>query len=128
MFSDTPFDDEQPSLEEIENLAAKIGLEARQVSGLTFAQGSDDYPLMLVFDNGEALPLLESTPDGAVLVSLDSDGAGKPVSLSELLPLRPRLVVSFSVLYLNQNEEAGVGFGAEIEKRHWLATALVPFW
>ena len=128
MFSDTPFDDEQPSLEEIENLAAKIGLEARQVSGLTFAQGSDDYPLILVFDNGEALPLLESTPDGAVLVSLDSDGAGKPVSLSELLPLRPRLVVSFSVLYLNQNEEAGVGFGAEIEKRHWLATALVPFW
>ena len=128
LFSDTPFDDEQPSLEEIENLAAKIGLEARQVSGLTFAQGSDDYPLMLVFDNGEALPLLESTPDGAVLVSLDSDGAGKPVSLSELLPLRPRLVVSFSVLYLNQNEEAGVGFGAEIEKRHWLATALVPFW
>ncbi|MGO4441690.1 ABC transporter transmembrane domain-containing protein, partial [Rhizobium sp. RAF56] len=40
----------------------------------------------------------------------------------------PRVAFAFTLYYQNASEEALVGNAVEIEKRHWLATTLVPYW
>ncbi len=129
LFSDTPFDEARPGFEDVERLAARIGLEVEEHGRRSLASRAADLPLLVLFEDGTALSLLEVLPDGRYRTSLapelDADG---DVSLSEVLARDVRFAVSFSIVYLNQAEDARQGMPGAIEKRHWLATTLTPFW
>ncbi|WP_048648188.1 type I secretion system permease/ATPase [Nitratireductor soli] len=129
LFSDTPFDELRPSVEDVERLAARIGLEVAQHGSRELASGGIDLPVLVIFEDGSAQALLETLPDDRIRTSLMPDPASeKGVSLAELLAKKIRLILSFNVVYLNHLENAEGGAGGRIEKRHWLTTTLAPFW
>ncbi|EKF17344.1 type I secretion system permease/ATPase [Nitratireductor pacificus] len=129
LFSDTPFDELRPSVEDIERLAARIGLDVTQHSRRELAGGGVDLPALVIFEDGSAMALLETMPDDRISTALmPAPGAEEGVALSEVLARRIRLILSFSVIYLNSTENAEGGSAGAIEKRHWLATTLMPFW
>lgn len=129
LFSDTPFDEAHPSFEDVERLAARIGLDVEEHSRRDLLTGSADLPLLVVYEDGTAHALLEALPDNSIRTSL-LPGAGEEegIPLADVLSKKIRLIVSFSIIYLNRSETAQVGEGSRIEHRHWLATTLAPFW
>ncbi|MCR4268617.1 type I secretion system permease/ATPase [Nitratireductor sp. ZSWI3] len=129
LFSDTPFDELRPTFEDVERLSARIGLEVAQHGRRDLAARSLDLPLLVLFEDGTALALLETMPDGNIRTSLAPDQETEAgVSLPEILARNIRLIVSFSIIYLNQQEGARSGTPGKIEKRHWLTSTLAPFW
>ncbi|NRG16414.1 type I secretion system permease/ATPase [Rhizobiales bacterium] len=129
LFSDTPFDEAHPSFEDVERLAARIGLDVEEHSRRDLLSGSADLPLLVVYEDGTALALLEALPDNSIRTSLlPGSGEDEGVPLIDVLSKKIRLIVSFSVVYLNRSETAQVGEGSRIERHHWLASTLAPFW
>ncbi|WP_052017406.1 type I secretion system permease/ATPase [Nitratireductor aquibiodomus] len=129
LFSDTPFDEENPSLEDIERLSARIGLEVEQHSRRELAGGALDLPVLVVFEDGTAQALLEPLPNDHLRTTLLPDPiAEEGIALKDVLSRNIRLILSFSVIYLNQSESTDSTQAKQIEKRHWLTTTLAPFW
>ncbi|WP_421930226.1 type I secretion system permease/ATPase [Nitratireductor rhodophyticola] len=129
LFSDTPFDEESPSLEDIERLSARIGLEVEQHSRRELAGGALDLPVLVVFGDGTAQALLEPLPNDHLRTTLLPDPiAEEGIALKDVLSRNIRLILSFSVIYLNQSESTDSTQAKRIEKRHWLTTTLAPFW
>src|SRR5688500_17496389 len=59
LFSDVPFDAEAPSVEEIERLAERAGLEVLESGDARLLNRNFDLPALIVFNDGTALALLE---------------------------------------------------------------------
>ncbi len=129
LFSDTPFDESNPSLEDIERLAARIGLEVEQHSRRDLASGSIDLPVLVVYADGTAQALLEPLDGDRLRTTLLPDPiAEEGVTLKDVLSRKTGLIVSFSIIYENKSESADAGLPQQMEKRHWLTTTLAPFW
>ncbi|MCJ9750207.1 type I secretion system permease/ATPase [Neorhizobium sp. BETTINA12A] len=130
LFSGLPDEvSESLELDDVEHLAQRIGLEVIRHGERECREGNFDCPAIIVFENGGVLPLLETDPDGNYITDL-VPASGNPVKLTrqELMALKPSFGFAFTLYYQNASEHASVGTAGEIERRHWLLRALVPYW
>lgn len=120
---------ESLAFEDIQQMAERIGLQVIQHSERDCRTGNFDCPAVVIFADGGVLPLLEQKDDGSYVTDLAAI-AGSPIALSpeELAQLNPKLAFAFTLYYENASEDALVGHAVEIEKRHWLASTLTPYW
>ncbi|MBB4066559.1 hypothetical protein [Gellertiella hungarica] len=65
LFSGVPFDEQRPTIEEIEQLSTRIGLESQPIPAQQFTRGAFETPLILILNGGGAISLLEETTPGA---------------------------------------------------------------
>lgn len=130
LFSGLPDEvSESLELDDVEHLVQRIGLEVIRHGERECREGNFDCPAIIVFENGGVLPLLETDPDGNYVTDL-VPASGNPVKLTrqELAALKPSFGFAFTLYYQNSSENASVGEAGEIERRHWLLRALVPYW
>ncbi len=127
LFSGVPFDDDAVTLEDVERLSRRAGLEFREHSRRDFAAGNADLPVLLLMSDGTAIALLEQDADGRYFTGLTRH-PGEMLGAREAMKLPVSHVLSFSAIYVNAQEDAGVGNAARIERRHWLTGTLAPFW
>ena len=130
LFSGLP-DEVTESLEvdDVERMAERIGLQVIKHQERECRQGNFDCPAIVAFAGGSVLPLLEVAEDGSYVTDIVPI-AGNAIRLTreEFLALKPQLAFAFTLYYQNASEEALIGNAVEIEKRHWLATTLAPYW
>ncbi|UIK04591.1 type I secretion system permease/ATPase [Neorhizobium galegae] len=130
LFSGLPDEiSESLELDDVEHLAQRIGLEVIRHGERECREGNFDCPAIIVFENGGVLPLLETDADGNYVTDL-VPASGNPVKLTrqELMALKPSFGFAFTLYYQNASDNASVGTAGEIERRHWLLRALVPYW
>jgi ATP-binding cassette subfamily C protein LapB len=130
LFSGLPDEiSESLELDDVEHLAQRIGLEVIRHGERECREGNFDCPAIIVFENGGVLPLLETDADGHYVTDL-VPASGNPVKLTrqELVALKPSFGFAFTLYYQNASDNASVGTAGEIERRHWLLRALVPYW
>ncbi|CDZ56243.1 type I secretion system permease/ATPase [Neorhizobium galegae] len=130
LFSGLPDEiSESLELDDVEHLAQRIGLEVIRHGERECREGNFDCPAIIVFENGGVLPLLETDADGNYVTDL-VPASGNPVKLTrqELVALKPSFGFAFTLYYQNASDNASVGAAGEIERRHWLLRALVPYW
>ncbi|WP_105419989.1 type I secretion system permease/ATPase [Neorhizobium sp. T25_27] len=130
LFSGLPDEiSESLELDDVEHLAQRIGLEVIRHGERECREGNFDCPAIIVFENGGVLPLLETDADGNYVTDL-VPASGNPVKLThqELVALKPSFGFAFTLYYQNASDTASVGMAGEIERRHWLLRALVPYW
>ncbi|WP_105439699.1 type I secretion system permease/ATPase [Neorhizobium sp. T25_13] len=130
LFSGLPDEiSESLELDDVEHLAQRIGLEVIRHGERECREGNFDCPAIVVFENGGVLPLLETDADGNYITDL-VPASGNPVKLTrqELVALKPSFGFAFTLYYQNASDTASVGAAGEIERRHWLLRALVPYW
>ncbi|MCQ1835334.1 type I secretion system permease/ATPase [Neorhizobium galegae] len=130
LFSGLPDEiSESLELDDVEHLAQRIGLEVIRHGERECREGNFDCPAIIVFENGGVLPLLEADADGNYVTDL-VPASGNPVKLTrqELMALKPSFGFAFTLYYQNASDNASVGTAGEIERRHWLLRALVPYW
>lgn len=128
LFSGVPFDPMNVTFEDIDRLATRLGLEAMRRTKSQLAAGDLEFPAIVVFQDGLTMPLLEGTDSGDFRTSLVSHEPDGTVSRNALLTRSIAEIVSFSIFYSNTSEDFATGGAAEIEKRHWLVSAVAPFW
>lgn len=127
LFSGIPFDEATPSLEDVQRLSDRIGLEVRDIGWRELASGNLDLPAILLLNDGSALSLLENIAggdfDASLLALANSQVQGGPLRKEEV-----RAVLSFSIVSADTMQSAVEGVDGSIVRRHWLASALLPFW
>ncbi len=120
---------ESLELDDVERIAERIGLQVIKHSERDCRTGNFECPAIIVFRGGGVLSLVETDDHGAYVTDRPSeDGQPIKVTRDQLARLRPESALSFTLYYLNASEEAQIGNAVEIEKRHWLATTLIPYW
>ena len=130
LFSGLPDEiSESLELDDVEHLAQRIGLEVIRHGERECREGNFDCPAIIVFENGGVLPLLETDVDGNYVTDL-VPASGNPIKLTrqDLVALKPSFGFAFTLYYQNASDTASVGMAGEIERRHWLLRALVPYW
>lgn len=127
LFSGVPFDDDAVTIEDVERLSHRAGLEFREHSRRDFAAGNADLPVLMLMADGSAVALLEQDADGRYTTGLVRH-PGETLDTREALALPVSHILSFSAIYVNAQEDADVGNAARIERRHWLTGTLAPFW
>jgi ATP-binding cassette subfamily C protein LapB len=129
LFSGVPFDEDAPSLEDIQRLGDRIGLEVRNFGWRELASDNLDLPAMVLLNDGSAVALLE--------VHASAGGLGQSMFLDALrAQMHGRLlskgdikaVLSFSIVSADTMTSAVEGMDGNIVRRHWLVSALLPFW
>lgn len=129
LYSGIPFSEDDVGLEDIERMSERLGLECTGVSPSELRSGHFDYPLLVVFANGTAVPLVEEVAPGLARTIMDASAdAAHDVAIADITDRDIAFAVSFTAIYLNQSEEAAYGKALEVERRHWLARILAPFW
>jgi len=120
---------ESLEIDDVERMAERIGLQVIRHEERDCRSGNFDCPAIVAFADGGVLPLLEIAEDGSYVTDIVAI-PGQPIRISrqELAALRPHTAFAFTLYYQNASEEALVGNAVEIEKRHWLATTLAPYW
>jgi ATP-binding cassette subfamily C protein LapB len=130
LFSGLP-DEVTESLDsdDVERMAERIGLQVITHRERDCRLGNFDCPAIVAFADGGVLPVLEVGEDGSYVTEI-VPAAGNPIRLTrdEFVALKPQMAFAFTLYYQNASEEALVGNAVEIEKRHWLATTLAPYW
>ncbi|MBO9123109.1 type I secretion system permease/ATPase [Rhizobium sp. 16-488-2a] len=130
LFSGLP-DEITESLEgdDVEQMAERIGLQVIKHPERDCRLGNFDCPAIVAFADGGVLPLLEMAEDGSYITDIvPVAGVSSRLSREDLIALKPETAFAFTLYYQNASEEALVGNAVEIEKRHWLATTLAPYW
>ncbi|MFK0331570.1 type I secretion system permease/ATPase [Rhizobium sp. NPDC090275] len=130
LFSGLP-DEITESLEgdDVEQMAERIGLQVIKHPERDCRLGNFDCPAIVTFADGGVLPLLEMAEDGSYITDIvPVVGVSSRLSREDLIALKPETAFAFTLYYQNASEEALVGNAVEIEKRHWLATTLAPYW
>lgn len=120
---------ESLDVDDVERLAERIGLQTQKISERDCRTGNFECPAIVVFPEGRILAVLERDENGTSLLDVVAkDGTPIRLTSEQIARLQPKAAFSFSMFYMNASEEALVGTAVEIEKRHWLATTLVPYW
>lgn len=127
LFSGVPFDEEAVTPDDVGRLCERIGLEWSEHSRRDLIAGDAELPLLILCADGSALALLEKDASGRFSTDLDRHPASW-LTRNQVLDRPIRHIVSLSAVYVNADETPGVGDAARIERRHWLAAALMPFW
>jgi ATP-binding cassette subfamily C protein LapB len=127
LFSDVPFDPAAPSVEEIERLAERAALEILVSGDARVLSRNFDLPALIIFNDGTALALLERDAQGRFI----TDAAGTEALKVDLKGASTKdvwWVMSFCSVSADTTESAISGKPAGVMRRHWLASALRPFW
>jgi ATP-binding cassette subfamily C protein LapB len=127
LFSDVPFDPEAPSVEEIERLAERAGLEILESGDARILNRNFDLPALVIFNDGTALALLECDPKGRYATDAAATEALK-VDLKGANTRDVWWVMSFGSVSADTIDSAINGKPAGMMRRHWLVSALRPFW
>lgn len=118
-----------PVFDELRPIAQRIGLEVAEHTVRDLRAGNVALPAIVVFEGGKALPLIEGLNAREFRIEFTGEpDQDRIVDLDEILALKPLAVFGYSVIYSNVGEQASVGTAAEIERPHWLASTLAPFW
>lgn len=129
LFSGVPFDETLPSLEDVQRLSDRIGLEVRSFGWRDLAADNLDLPAIVLLNDGSAIPLLEIHDVGG--------GAGRSSYLDAIraqtrgyMPGKDeiRAVLAFSTVSADTIQSAVQGLDGTIVRQHWLVSALIPFW
>lgn len=128
LYSDVPFDARSPGFEDVSRIAERVGLEADLVSPRAFVNRSFFLPLLVVFRDGRAVAILEEGSDGVLSFSNASSPRAAAFRFSDLRLEEVAYIASFSATYLNTESIPGVGEARDIDRRHWLAATVRPFW
>ncbi|MGX5721697.1 type I secretion system permease/ATPase [Shinella zoogloeoides] len=125
LFSGVPFDEAMPSLEDVQRLSDRVGLDVRAFGWRDLAAGNFDLPAIILFNDGSAVSLLEIHGAGntSYVEAMRSQLQGH-------LPAREsiRAVLAFSTVSADTMKSAIEGRDGTIVRQHWLVSALVPFW
>jgi ATP-binding cassette, subfamily C, bacterial LapB len=127
LFSDVPFDPQAPSVEEIERLSERAGLEILQSGDVHLLNRSFDLPALVIFNDGTALALLECDAEGRYATDSSATEALK-VDLRGADTRDVWWVMSFGAVNADTIDSAINGKPASMMRRHWLVSALRPFW
>lgn len=128
LFSGVPLSNDRIEIDEIRNLAERIGLEVKQFDRRDFARGRFDLPAIIFRTNMAPIALLAEAPEvNGYLTAPQSDGR-TAIARAELLGQQFDAGVSYSISYLNDAEDMNVGLAQKIERRHWLTGTLGDFW
>ncbi|MBB3454358.1 ATP-binding cassette subfamily C protein LapB [Rhizobium sp. BK313] len=115
--------------DDVERLSERVGLQVLSHKERDCRLGNFDCPAIVTFAGGGVLPLLEMAENGSYVIDVaPTAGTSLRLTRDELAALNPQAAFAFTLFYQNASEEARVGHAMEIEKRHWLATTLVPYW
>lgn len=112
--------------DDVEMICERIGLQALRLGERECNEGDFDCPAILRLGDDSFIILLERGEDGRFQAS--SGREPYTLSIADIARMKPSLGYSFTQHYVNGSEEALVGHAAEIERRHWLSRALVPYW
>lgn len=127
LFSGVPFDDHAVNIEDVTRLSYRIGLECREYSRRDLLAGNADLPLLILLADGTTLAILEQDAANRYTTGLGRN-PGTAITARQILEKPVLTILSFSAVYVNTQEEAGIGNAARIERRHWLTSTLMPFW
>jgi len=119
---------ESLELDDVEHVAERIGLQVLRIGERAIRENDFDCPAIVVLKDGGTLPLLEVSDDGIYTLDIREGTASARLSHEELMALAPEFGFGFTMFYRNDTEEAVIGAADEIEKRHWLVRALMPYW
>ncbi len=114
-----------PTHEEVVRLSERIGLDVAEHSAKALRLGNVELPAIVLLADGRALPLLEHVAPNGYRIGF---AMGDIMDEDTLARLRPTRVFAFAVTYINASEQASVGLAAEVERRHWLVSTIMPFW
>ena len=122
LFSGYPIDLHSPTFDQIDRAAARSGLQAVRFEGSCEKLSDADLPALIICPNGQAVAILEKigrnkfqTPNGEI-------------TRKQLRSLDTEMTLSFSEVYLNASDRADIAGHQDYENKHWLRSALAPFW
>jgi ATP-binding cassette, subfamily C, bacterial LapB len=128
LFSGVPISSDRVEIDEISNLAERIGLEVTQFDHRDFWRGRFDLPAIIFRDNLPPVALLSEIPGAAGYVTAPQEDGRTSITRTGLLGSQIAAGVSFSISYANSLESMNVGLAQKIERRHWLTGTLGAFW
>lgn len=127
LFSGIPFDEASPSVEDVQRLADRIGLDVQDFGWRELVSGNFDLPAILLLNDGSAISLLEDmegdSSSSSLLALANAQVQGGPLRKEDV-----NTVLAFSIVSADTVQSAVDGLDGTIVRRHWLATALLPFW
>ncbi|ESY82308.1 MAG: type I secretion system permease/ATPase [Mesorhizobium sp.] len=127
LFAGVPLSDTRVEVDEIRNLAERIGLEARAFGHRDFLRGRIDLPAIVFRVSQLPVALLAEEEGGDYFTAPQEDGR-TAISRSELAASYISGGVSFSITYANATEAMSIGSAPKIERRHWLTGTMGGFW
>ena len=130
LFSSVTRDDlENPSLEMVGKLAEKIGLQATVQPVSALRTGNADLPGLLMSSEGDWSVVVAYGDQAGHFMCADPEQPNKVYATSgqDLLGDK-RQFISFSKIYLNDQSDVGLTRLGEIERQHWLRSAIAPYW
>jgi ATP-binding cassette subfamily C protein LapB len=127
LFTGVPLGPGAISLEEIEFVANRVGIEARAYTRADFARHRVELPAILFLVDRPPVALLSEQGEFE-FITVPQDSGRTTIGRGEILEAEISQIIGFSLTYANTSEEARLGSAAIIEKRHWLTGTLAPFW
>ena len=128
LFSGLPLDLPHPSTQQVERVAARIGLEVEWHDKLPTVLTKQELPLLVFMKSGKVVPLLEEVGENEFTTDTNSTGDANRVALGQFLKSDIAGVISFSVVYVNSSDRANISDAQSIEKKHWLRATLATLW
>jgi ATP-binding cassette, subfamily C, bacterial LapB len=128
LFSGVPLSSDKIEIDEINNLAERIGLEVEQFDSRDFRRGRFDLPAIVFRAKKPPIALLREIPDGDGYVTAPQENGRTSIRRRSLPPRQVDAGVSFSISYANSMEGMNIGHAQKIERRHWLTGTLGAFW
>lgn len=125
LFSGIPFDELDPSFEDVQRLSDRIGLEVRSFGWRDLAADNFDLPAIVLLNDGSAVALLEIHGTGrwSYIEAMRSQLQGRLPGKDEI-----KAVLAFSAVSADTMKSAVEGTDGAIVRQHWLVSALMPFW
>jgi ATP-binding cassette subfamily C protein LapB len=128
LFSGVPISNDGVEIDDIRNLAERIGLEIARFDNRDFWRGRFDLPAIVFRADRPPIALLSETPGVDGYVTAPQDDGRTSISRTGLLGSQITAGFSFSISYANSMESMNVGLAQKIERRHWLTGTLSQFW
>lgn len=128
LFSGVPISSDRIDIDEIRNLAERIGLEVSSFDSRDFWRWRFDLPAIVFRASLPPIALLADAPDIDGYVTAPQEDGGTSITRTRLLGDQIEAGVSFSISYANAAENMNVGLAQKIERRHWLTGTLGDFW
>ena len=128
LFSGVPLSPGRIEIDEIRNLAERIGLEIEQFDRRDVRRGRFDLPAIVFRTKKPPIALLRELPDGDGYVTAPQEDGRTSIRRRNLPARQVAAGVSFSISYPNSMEGMSVGLAPRIERRHWLTGTLGAFW
>lgn len=117
-----------PDIEAVREVSDRIGLEVAERSIEDICGGNANYPALLQTRSGAFIAVRGRDHQGRLL-SMRAGEEATPIDIDseDAEPLHG-IAFDFKRHYLNHQEELGRLHEGKLEKPHWLASAVKPYW